>query len=117
LTIKQYNPNDFDKITEYAESKGFNLPPEGILYIAEDKGEIKGLCNIRFVAMIEPFISDSPQVSKQLFDNMEFMLRQNNVKIVRAFTKDVNDGLLKKLGFYKIKEDENFYEKNYYGWS
>jgi len=107
--------NDSSKIKEFSEKYGLFVPEEGKIIIAEDNnGEIKAIANLRYVLMIEPFISENPMTGKKLFDWIENKIKEAGIKIIRCYANDKNAGLFKKIGFYEVFENHKILEKNYY---
>ena len=103
--------DDIPSVGKLAGNNNLSIPQEGILVIAEENGEIKAFANIRIVAFIEPMASKSPFASKLLFDFVTEKLKVGGHRILRAFIKEENSGLLKKLGFGQVFEDYQSFEK------
>lgn len=114
MKIRDYEISDYPRIKELADKYKINLPYEGKLIVAEDKnGEIKAFANIRLVPMIEPFISENTMIGNKLWNYIEEKTRKGGVKITRCFTESKNEGLFKRLGFYRIFNKHCFMEKSY----
>lgn len=115
MKIREYKPEDYDKVKDLAEKHNLNLPSEGKIILAEDdEGRIVSFINFRMVLFIEPFVSENPLAGKKLFDEAEKRIKEGNLRIVRCFTDVNNKELLEKLGFYEINELLVPFEKNYY---
>jgi hypothetical protein len=113
MTIREFEPMDFEAVKKLSVDNGMLLPTEGKMFVAESaKGDIVGFVVLRAVMFIEPFVCKNPVIAKKLYDFAEWHVRLSEAKIVRCFTK--TEKLLKKLGFYKIFDEYQAMEKNFY---
>ena len=99
------------QVQRLAKENGLSIPEEGTIILVEDEGEVKAFMNIRVVAFAEPMVSKTPFASRMLFDHVSSSLKRGGHKILRAFVEDKNSGLLKKLGFNRVFEDHQSFEK------
>lgn len=107
--------NDSNKINEFEKKYNITFPKEGKLIIAEDNnGQIKAIANLRFVLMIEPFISENAIIGKKLWDYIENYIKEKGIKIIRCFANEKNAKIFKKAGFYECFENHKILEKNYW---
>jgi N-acetylglutamate synthase-like GNAT family acetyltransferase len=108
MTIRKYIDGDFEQIKKLAVSYNLNLPEFfSNCYVAVDKDDkIIAFAVIRYVPMIEPFISDNSLAGKRLFDMMIKELKENKMNLVcRCNIEPENKDLLEKLGFEQVFED------------
>ncbi len=114
--IKIEIQEDRTGLEELASKYGLNLPTDGICITAKDEqGNIKGFVNLRAVLMVEPVVvENNPLITIKLWNFIKQELIKNNITILRGFAKKEHVNFYKKLGFYKIFEDNIPMETNFY---
>jgi hypothetical protein len=114
MKIREYQEDDFTQLVDLAKQHNINLPPSGMVNVAEDDaGKIIGTMLIRLVPTIEPFICTNPIASKKLFDVTFNQAREKmiDMNILRCYANQKNVETYKKLGFYEIFKNYSIMEK------
>ena len=109
MNVRPATKEDMPKILEL--SRDISIPADGIIIVAEDAEGIKAFMNVRIVAFAEPMVSLTPFASRDLFDYVSERLKFGGHKILRAFIREKHSGLLSKLGFNRVFEDYQSFEK------
>lgn len=112
MIVRAANKEDMPKVLELAKSYNLSIPEDGIIVLVEDEDkDVKAFMNIRIIPYVEPMISKSPFASQVLFNYVMEKMKGGGHKILRAFVREKNSQLLGKLGFNKVFEEYQSFEK------
>lgn len=113
-TIREFKLKDLSQLKSLAKQHNLVLPPNGMVNVAEDSGQIIGMMLIRLVPTIEPFICTNPLVAKKLYDTTIKQVEtvMSDLNIIRCYVKPEHFNLYSKLGFYKVFEKQIIMERN-----
>lgn len=112
MKVRIYNVKDEPNVSALLRDYEMSCSNESIKLVAEDEnGNIRGLCAIRFMPMIEPFISTHPKASTMLFAVTENLLGMMNAKIIRCYASEDHKELFGKVGFIEVFKDKIIMEK------
>lgn len=109
-------PADGQRIVDYCVRKGIAAPfPRTAIILAEDEytGDIIGIIGLRNIPLIEPFISDNPLVTNNLYRMAEgILINQQQIDAFGFCDKD-KEPLFNKFGFETIESEKIIMRKRW----
>lgn len=92
MNYRLVKKEDFEQVKELCSKYRIEIPYENdMLFVADDCGQIVGICGLKKVWQIEPMISTNPLVANTLFNMVKATLLTRDVESAICFVKDVEN--------------------------
>jgi hypothetical protein len=116
MNYRLYIADDEEAVRQLCEDNLIAFPSENnLLFVAEDKGEIIGICGAKTDYRIEPLIATNPIAANNLARMVEGALLATGVKRTIAFVNSDNVKHIEQLvkAGYEIIENKTILEKHH----
>ena len=112
MIYRNYIAEDKKQIKELCEKYDIGLPERSMLFVAEDDNDkIVGFIGIKGEVFIEPLISENPVSAVKLFEKAIKHFKNSGIKTIRCICKKEFAETYKKAGFYQVEEEKILMEK------